>query len=107
MIKPFRSLLLLVYVGVLLGVALYFLPPEISLPNGDSLRFFTINSLFETKTKQYADISGLEKKFTPVEDKVASSQIDTTSLAKTPFTDTLEARFKIQYPEGNDTILYT
>lgn len=107
MIKPFRSLLLLVYVGVLLGVALYFLPPEIMLPNGDSLRFFTVSSLFETKTKQYADISGIEKKFTPVEDKIAVGQPDTATLKKTPFTYTLEARFKIQYPEGNDTILYT
>jgi lysophospholipase L1-like esterase len=107
MIKPFRSLLLLVYVGVLLGVALFFLPPEINLPNGETLHFFTVNSLFETNGKQYADISGLEKKFTPTEEKVVTGTLDSTATTKTLATDTLENRFKIQYPAGNDTVLYT
>jgi hypothetical protein len=103
MIKPFRSLLLLLYVGVLLAVVLFFLPAEINLPNGKALHFFTVRSLFETETKQYADISELEKKFTPAEEKPGTT---ITATAPEAFTDTLESRFKIQYPEGNDTLLF-
>jgi hypothetical protein len=104
MIKPFRSLLLLLYIGVLLTIVLFFLPTEISLPNGKALHFFTISSLLETKTKQYADISELKEKFTPVEEKIAAGDTITSIKA---FTDTLDSRFKIQYPDGNDTLLFS
>jgi lysophospholipase L1-like esterase len=106
MIKPVRSLLLLVYVGVLLAVALFFLPQEILLPNGKSLHFFTLSSLLETKAKTYADISAIEEEFTPVEDKLEVAEKSGIEAPKTPFTDTLEARYKIQYPAGNDTVLF-
>lgn len=106
MIKPLRSLLLLLYVGVLLAVELFFLPSEITLPNGKALHFFTVQSLFETTSKQYADISGLEKKFTPAEEKAARLKTG-TGKPETAVTDTLESRFKIQYPPGNDTVLYS
>ncbi|KAA9346176.1 GDSL-type esterase/lipase family protein [Adhaeribacter soli] len=106
MIKPFRSLLLLLYVGLLLTVVLYFLPPSIDLPNGKSLQFFTVQSLFETTGKQYADISGLEKKFTPAVEKTSAGH-KRNGTERAALTDTLESRFKIQYPEGNDTLLYT
>jgi lysophospholipase L1-like esterase len=107
MVKPFRSLLLLVYVGVLLGVALFFLPAEIALPNGETLHFFTVESLLENTGKQYADISGLEQKFRPSEERTIEGKLDSASVSKTAFTDTLESRFKIQFPAGKDTLLYT
>ena len=107
MIKPYRSLLLLVYVGVLLAVALFFLPARIPLPNGYSLRFFTLESLLDTKGKQYADISEIEQKFTPVEEKAALAKNGRVSAPKTALTDTLESRYKIQFPAGNDTALFT
>lgn len=106
MIKPYRSLLLLVYVGVLLAVALFFLPPTILLPNGYSLRFFTLLSLLDTQGKKYADISGIEEQFTPASERPAGPENATVAKPKTALTDTLEARYQIQFPEGNDTTLY-
>src|SRR6478609_2584787 len=106
MIKPYRSLLLLVYVGVLLAVALFFLPAEIPLPNSYSLRFFTLKSLLDTEGKKYADISGLEEKFTPLTEQPQTTKNATVSETKTAFTDTLETRFRIQFPAGNDSALY-
>src|SRR6478735_2255974 len=96
MIKPYRSLLLLVYVGVLLAVALFFLPAEIPLPNSYSLRFFTLKSLLDTEGK----------KFAPITEQPQTTKNATVSEAKTAFTDTLEARFRIQFPAGNDSALY-
>ncbi|MFC5270215.1 GDSL-type esterase/lipase family protein [Adhaeribacter terreus] len=107
MIKPFRSLLLLLYVGLLLAGAFFLLPAQIPLPNGYSLRFFTLESLLDTKGKQYADISDIEQKFKPAEEKVAISKNAIVSAAKTAIADTLESRFKIQFPAGNDTAFYT
>jgi lysophospholipase L1-like esterase len=107
MIKPFRSLLLLLYVGVLLACALFLLPAQIQLLNGYELHFFTLQSLLDTQGKQYADISGLEKKFTPATEIAQSDKNATVPEQKTAFTDTLETRFKIQFPAGNDTALYT
>ena len=107
MIKPYRSLLLLVYVAVLLAAALFFLPAQLNLPNGYSLHFFTMQSLLDTEGKQYADISDIEEKFTPVTEKPVISKNGTAPVPETPVTDTLETRYKIQFPAGNDTALYT
>src|SRR5687767_15760953 len=103
MIKPFRSLLLLVYVGVLLAVALFFLPAQISLPNGYSLHFFTLQSLLETTGKQYADISDIEEQFTPAAEKLATKENARVIAQKTAPADSLEKRYKIQFPAGNDS----
>jgi lysophospholipase L1-like esterase len=111
MIKPFRSLLLLGYVAILLAVALYFLPSELKLSQTLTIRTFTIRSIFEKQDANYADISDITKKFAaPATDSVYTANTSNKKLtvnAKKPaYKDTLNARFRIQYPEeSNDALL--
>jgi lysophospholipase L1-like esterase len=135
MIKPYRSLLLLLYTGAVLGIFTYFFPVE--LPVGDKIRFksFSFRDVFLKEKPAYADITDIQKKFEqsdnqPVEiteaavsDTIATS--DTTQIVsqdtsaytqinrdwgkpeklKEVFSDTVESRFRIQYPENQDTLL--
>lgn len=107
MIKPYRSLLLLLYVAGLLAVALFLLPAQITLPNGLSLHFFTMRSLLDTEGKQYADISDIEKQFTPATEQVTTAKNGMVKGPETQPADTLETRYKIQFPAGNDSALFT
>jgi hypothetical protein len=133
MIKPYRSLLLLLYVAILLGITLYFLPTNIKINDQITLRTFTFRSIFEKSQTQYADISDIQQKFEKESDEVvlepnekdtaSAGEID-TNIVQIPvnqtnysnptqpedlkkfLSDSLESRFRLQYPEGQDTLLF-
>ena len=133
MIKPYKSLLLLLYVAVILGITLYFLPTEIKINDRFSLRTFTFRSIFEKSQSQYADITDIQQKFEnqtdeavlePAENDTATAgKPDTLSQQNTSnavsyskptqatdlkkfLSDSLESRFRLQYPDGQDTLLF-
>ncbi len=116
MIKPFRPLLLLIYVVVLLAVVLHFLPSEWSITDQITLRSFSMKSLFEKQSKEYADISSITSAFSVSDSLAAQSPaqkrpvigLDThkTVLDSLKTLLPLESKYQIQVPEDDSTVLY-
>ena len=127
MIKPYKSFLLLLYTGLILGLTTYFLPLETILGNGISFHSFKFQDIFTKEKTKYADIDNIQKKFDTdkidklqpvIQDTVAKITEDTTTIMevddefqkpshlKEVFGDSLEARYRINFPEGQDTLLY-
>lgn len=135
MVKPLRALLLLGYTFILLAIVTWILPTEWKISDQFTFRSFTLRSIFEKETVHYADISDIQKKFeetealteeaeekpvakpskpqtTPAKDtltkpaKTAVKKSATTKEAPVAQSDTLDRRFRIQYPEGEDKLLH-
>lgn len=102
MIKPYRPLLLLLYVAILLGVIGFFLPSEIHLGSLATVRLFSIQSIFENNTPQYADISAIKDQF----DVDTTQVIKQVNQVKPTKQDTVNKKYRIQYFTEADTALH-
>ena len=108
MIKPLKSLLLLIYIILFLGL-LTFLPDEISLAGNQVLKIPKITSLFENKKVEYADISDIQNKFSK-DKKIKPVKNDSTKKEKNhkiyvPDTLKLKPELRIQFPKNHDDAL--
>ncbi len=108
-------LLLLLYVGGFLALAGWLLPKEVKLNDRFALRFFDLESVFVPAKANYADISDIRQQFevtdlSPANTAPAATDTAQLAAANTTAADSaasLALRFAIQYPGGQDTLLFT
>ncbi|MBC8111511.1 MAG: hypothetical protein H7Y04_10660 [Verrucomicrobia bacterium] len=134
MIKPYKSLLILLYTVILLGLVTFFFPAQIRFSDTFSLKSFSLPSIFLKEDINYADITDIQQKFKNADDQnlenipsgsdtVVVSDTNTTLASATEPTisanndwakptsaaeilsDTLEERYRIQYPPGSEAML--
>ncbi|MCU0447415.1 MAG: hypothetical protein MUE85_21165 [Microscillaceae bacterium] len=103
MVKPLKTLLLLTYITIFLGVLLL-LPAEINVW-GQKLKIPHLTAMFNTAKPQYADISNLQKEFSKKETtdiSADSSQKKAKSKIFIPDSLRLKPELRIQFPEDNN-----
>jgi hypothetical protein len=110
MIRPYRLLLLFVYICVFFGLLLL-LPDEIAVLEGQKIKIPKITALFTAAEKpKYADIKQIRDKFENDNKSVETAQESTEDKKKqkdyVPDSLKLNPKMRIQYPEGQDTLLY-
>jgi lysophospholipase L1-like esterase len=110
MVKPLRVLLLLIYVGMVMG-SLELLPNELNIWDEQKLKIPKLSSLFTTEKSALKDISNIREKF-EVDNADANSkrnvaQTDNKEKVKRHVPDSLKLNpeMRIQFPEGQDTLL--
>jgi lysophospholipase L1-like esterase len=107
MVKPYKSLLLLVYLGVFLGV-LELLPNQLEVGTNFQLKIPKISAIFNTKKIEYADISKITKDFDKDQQKNSD---DSTKIKKVknkvyvPDSLRLNPELRIQFPENEEDAL--
>lgn len=111
-IKPIRLLLLLFYL-IIFQIALEFLPNEITgLGDGIVIKIPKISHLWNKSTTNYADISDIRDKFEGDKSKKSTQDIKDSASAKIaheaylPDSLRINNKLRIQYPEGDSTMLH-
>ena len=131
MIKPTRILLLMVYVAAILAVVSFLVPKEMKLSDNQVIRFPQPSDVLPAKKKTYKNIDNITAQFDPTKskggknggstgnkgnssqanDSTANSAKDSTQKKLQAYTPPdslrLKPELKIQYPEGQDTVLFS
>ncbi|MGZ5243916.1 MAG: hypothetical protein ACXWEY_14730 [Bacteroidia bacterium] len=120
MVKPYNTLLLLLLVIALLGAYVWAFPSgELVLNDNVKLRFVSLDEVLNPKEVKYADITNIlshEETFDADSALLGSSGGNLQADSQTQFTDTtqysqadvdalLNIKYKIQYPEGKESLL--
>ena len=134
MIKPTRTLLLMVYVAAILAVVSFLVPKEMKLSDNQVIRFPQPSDVLPAEKKTYKNISNITNKFDPTKSNSKGNQgtssgnkgttanngssdstgskagADSTKKKLQAYTPPdslrLKPELKIQFPEGQDTVLY-
>ncbi len=115
MIKPYRPLLILVYIFAVLGVIMILYPQnEVEIIAGSTWKKFNYTDVFKQKKVVKKDISKVLSTVEQLQDfphleADSTTSLDSTVIEKEPEIKSLEEvlheNFRIQYPENNSTAL--
>lgn len=132
MIKPTRTLMLMAYVAVILTVVSFLVPKEVKVSDNQVIRFPQPSDMLPAEKQAYKNISNLTERFTKTNGNKTNKKNNNTSDSAKSLTGSgnqevkttdstkkvakaytppdslrLKAELKIQYPEGQDTVLFS